>query len=763
MSTPPLVAPHQPGDRTAATTMASGAPPAPIAIAAASEQAVANRDLKPKSQTQFDFDLLPFRIDCSFPGCQAKLDGKRDVFCLMHMQSLSGSKSRSSLAEPSPSPIAAVVPAVVGAAARPLPHPQPQPQPSLSPAPDLASISPQLQLPTLKPGKMMPENEYRRHIFPLRKTATNTPRIVAQQPTPKHTTPPLVGEVPAAMMSSTSTATATAATGPPVAATPLPVVHSPPISPSPSQNGEPARKRVKLTDSLGGSPGSRLNEQTTASRMPASAPTGAPKPLITTWSSGKGHSLLKPSEEKNKPAPVPRLSNRQPIRKMALPSTINFIVKPPRQPPSGPPPELPGTISSRDFAANPQKNDNNSTTFNNSLNHTSQSTTNGFHPQSDRILLNNQRLQGLSSSQFYGGQPATDRRSQVNGQPQANGQPQTSGLNVIGSFRAKDLHQTSAQQANQKPQVNGDRVPPKHEPQTNGGQSKEHIPLAINSQSRMIAVGDLKILDSRESRAAELHGRANLTARPRVQSPVRTVNNRPSPPSAPSEAPPKKAKIVIKFPELSDFDMLIYSQPDARPPPPGYSQPKPKPKPPVRVPTPPPQIQTQIEEDQFDDALFTPPPPPPPPKDEPLYANIDPRIHWPQHHSAEWHAKKQVEIQARGGRKANFGRAAQRMREQKQVQPVPSAEEFEASLPEKIAGNLAWVRALKRLNGIAVDEEPICLASTASGTATGANGLNGGGGGGVSGLLEKRVRGKLKRTGSGVSWNGNGNANGGDF
>ncbi|KAK4463348.1 hypothetical protein QBC42DRAFT_164521, partial [Cladorrhinum samala] len=123
-----------------------------------------------------------------------------------------------------------------------------------------------------------------------------------------------------------------------------------------------------------------------------------------------------------------------------------------------------------------------------------------------------------------------------------------------------------------------------------------------------------------------------------------------------------------------DFDMLIYSQPDARPPPPGYSQLKLKPKPPVRVPSPP-QIQT----------------------DEPVYANIDPRIHWPQHHSAEWHAKKQVEIQARGGRKANFGRAAQRMREQRQVQHVPSAEEFEASLPEKIAGNPAWVRALKRL------------------------------------------------------------------
>jgi len=357
----------------------------------------------------------------------------------------------------------------------------------------------------------------------------------------------------------------------------------------------------------------------------------------------------------------------------------------------------------------------------------------------------------------------------VNGQPQPAAQPQTSGLSANWSSRAKYLQQTSSQHANQKPQVNGDKVSPKDEPQTNGPQSKERIPPGSNFQSRVIAEADVKILDSRESRTAEPQSRVDLTARPRVSSPVRTVNNRPSPPSAPSEAPPKKAKIIIKIPELSDFDMLIYSQPDARPPPPGYSQLKLKPKPPVRVPSPP-QIQTVIEEDQFEDALFTPPPPAPPLKDEPVYANIDPRIHWPQHHSAEWHAKKQVEIQARGGRKANFGRAAQRMREQRQVQHVPSAEEFEASLPEKIAGNPAWVRALKRLNGIAVDDEPLGTASTGSGTANGANGLNGGGVGGVSGLLEKRVRSKLKRTGSGLSYSGSGlsysgsgNGNGGDF
>ena len=39
-----------------------------------------------------------------------------------------------------------------------------------------------------------------------------------------------------------------------------------------------------------------------------------------------------------------------------------------------------------------------------------------------------------------------------------------------------------------------------------------------------------------------------------------------------------------------------------------------------------------------------------------LWGCIDPRKVWPKEHSAEWLADKRKEIEARGGRKANFGR-----------------------------------------------------------------------------------------------------------
>lgn len=50
---------------------------------------------------------------------------------------------------------------------------------------------------------------------------------------------------------------------------------------------------------------------------------------------------------------------------------------------------------------------------------------------------------------------------------------------------------------------------------------------------------------------------------------------------------------------------------------------------------------------------------------EQLYMNFDPRIHWPHNRSNEWYKLKMEEIKARGGRKANFGKAAQRMRQQR--------------------------------------------------------------------------------------------------
>lgn len=114
----------------------------------------------------------------------------------------------------------------------------------------------------------------------------------------------------------------------------------------------------------------------------------------------------------------------------------------------------------------------------------------------------------------------------------------------------------------------------------------------------------------------------------------------------------------------SSFDVLIYRQEDASAPPRGVQIPK------LDAPR-----------------SFQPP-------DEPYYAHIDPRLHWPQQHSERWRKAKQEEIQARGGRKANFGTAKVRMREQR-LREGPA--EFEDQLPDRIREDPAWVRALKAL------------------------------------------------------------------
>ncbi|EGO60281.1 hypothetical protein NEUTE1DRAFT_127197 [Neurospora tetrasperma FGSC 2508] len=142
------------------------------------------------------------------------------------------------------------------------------------------------------------------------------------------------------------------------------------------------------------------------------------------------------------------------------------------------------------------------------------------------------------------------------------------------------------------------------------------------------------------------------------------------------------------------------------------------------------------------------PPPkksPTPVPDEPLYAHIDPRIHWPQRHSQEWFEAKQKEIQARGKRKANFGRAAQSMHRQRVAEGPP--ETLEETLPDKVLDNPAWVDMLKKLR----DMKPVTgsgkgkettgivttTATTATATATTTRG--------------RRTGSRLKRTLSSVS------------
>ncbi|KAK1521594.1 hypothetical protein CABS01_16498, partial [Colletotrichum abscissum] len=87
------------------------------------------------------------------------------------------------------------------------------------------------------------------------------------------------------------------------------------------------------------------------------------------------------------------------------------------------------------------------------------------------------------------------------------------------------------------------------------------------------------------------------------------------------------------------FDAMIYGQPDALPPPHG-----------VFVGTGPASVGAAGAVKKTY---------------RPSYMRVDPRIHWSHNRSDKWFEQKMEEIKARGGRKANFGKAAHRMRMQR--------------------------------------------------------------------------------------------------
>ncbi|WYZ41710.1 hypothetical protein EsH8_V_000605 [Colletotrichum jinshuiense] len=64
---------------------------------------------------------------------------------------------------------------------------------------------------------------------------------------------------------------------------------------------------------------------------------------------------------------------------------------------------------------------------------------------------------------------------------------------------------------------------------------------------------------------------------------------------------------------------------------------------------------------------------------EQLYMKLDPRIHWPHNRSEQWYKLKMDEIKARGGRKANFGQAALRMRQRRLMEERRAKEEEAAA------------------------------------------------------------------------------------
>ncbi|KAK4229629.1 hypothetical protein QBC38DRAFT_98309 [Podospora fimiseda] len=779
MSPPRVVPSHHSGGRMAATTMATGAPPATsvskMSTTNALQAATAPANHRPP-KPQISFRLPGFRIDCPFPGCSAKLDGKRDVFCPVHMQSLSNKASKpltgthqfteSSSTTSGSVPIAATV-----VVARP--HPiSSQPQPSLSPAPGINSPSPQRQLSTSNPRKLLLENEKNRPIIMKRKSAPNPPRVIMQQPTPKYTTPPIGGDPPTgALPQRTTTSTSTISPADPPAA-PSPVVHSPPISPRSTAS---VNKRPNFSGSLGHSSESRLNEQTT--HRPLTLSQAAKRPTLQ-QSPSKEHTSLKTLEDKNAFAP-PRFSRAQPIRKMALPATVNFISKP-KQSSTNPSPEMPPS-NSFEASSDKRQNTDDLTKINQPSSWTShlapslrdanadpkspdrmRASTNGFH-----FKPATPGFKAVQSNKVSG------KQTSDNGQPRASGTPPIEKLPTSEKSQANNLQQSSAlpQQSRRLLQANGHQQPNGHilKSKSSSTQAKPHEaavnqtrPPVNQTYTMILSDSDVDMQDADDSDPEPKRTKNHIS--PKKLRPQLIPVKRLQIPAHPSveivPAAPTQRAPVVSSQELSEFDAAIYSQEGASAPPAGFILPKRKPL--VKT-----KPQPRVQEDAMDLDDDEDKPPPKPKEDEPLYTNIDPRVHWPKVHSEEWYAKKQAEIAARPNRKANFGKAAQRMRELKPVEPTPvSSEDFEKSLPEKIQNNPAWVRALKRLHEIPVEDlepeqETGQSQTNGVGHSSGGEGSISSGPGYVNG--ERKIK-KLKKTGSAFQFrmdvNGNGTANG---
>jgi hypothetical protein len=146
---------------------------------------------------------------------------------------------------------------------------------------------------------------------------------------------------------------------------------------------------------------------------------------------------------------------------------------------------------------------------------------------------------------------------------------------------------------------------------------------------------------------------------------------------------PKPTRPELRKPrvDMDSLDALIYRQEGAS--------------------RPPPEVKVKLDVTKVKEQDATPSIDAPQPQSAPHYGHIDPRIHWPQPHSAAWHEAKQEEIQARGGRKARLGKAAESLRK---VRSQENSLKFEDTLPEKIQDDPDWVRFIKKMSGI--DEAP---------------------------------------------------------
>lgn len=172
---------------------------------------------------------------------------------------------------------------------------------------------------------------------------------------------------------------------------------------------------------------------------------------------------------------------------------------------------------------------------------------------------------------------------------------------------------------------------------------------------------------------------AKVTSTKTTPTKARTAQSEKAPTSRFSKIQPlqrtppleKQRRRLVEEADTSVLDAFIYSQQ-------GSSQ------------FPPPGVERQLHHQE-------PAEPPEPKKQGNLFlAHMDPRTHRSRPHSNEWYRKKEEEIKARGGRKANFGKAVQRMKHQRQQE---TRESFEASLPDRVRQNEDWVAALAWFRG----------------------------------------------------------------
>ncbi|AEO63499.1 uncharacterized protein THITE_2108860 [Thermothielavioides terrestris NRRL 8126] len=506
-------------------------------------------------------------------------------------------------------------------------------------------------IPSSNARKLLPEADKDRPIM-RRKTAGNLPQFIAQQPTPKHSTPSSRGKL---------------STSPP-SSQPLalrPSVHSPPASPVPSRDAEPAKKRLRLSPSATHSPQTGIEAAVGTRPSTADSDRGAKQSALTGPQLGRRPSTYSPHgpskapEGEGKPSSKP--SMRHPVRKVPLElSNLRFIDEP-----EDPVPDV--LLEQPGFWVN------------------------GLAGDVAREPC------GEAASTFDG--DGTDRWTGETRNP------------VQSMYAAHaELPPSPRQRQRTSELLNG---------------NKEKVPPHTSRRSGTRATpGPLQATGSAIAREQK--------------PPAQTEQSLLRPP------PISKAHLPLlpkpKEVDISRFDALVYSQPGASTPPPGVdlaldTNPRPAPQQePAGAAPKEPQAASQ---------------PPKPEADEPLYLDVDPRIHWPQPHSAAWHAAKQKEIAARGRRKDNFGCAAQSLRKQRREREkrAGAAALFEDALPEKVLENPAWVRALRRLKGLAPHPPASSSSSSFLGLAQEeggfvANGTAGGGGygGGANGALPRKGR-----------------------